>query len=43
MQYPNSYSDDGATVQPSIIGTGRKNPWNGNLMLTIGITRVWGR
>lgn len=43
MQYPGSYTDDGATVQPSIIGTGKTNPWSGNLMLTVGITRVWGR
>lgn len=43
MQYPNSYTDDGASVTPSIIGTERQNPWNGNLILTFGITRVWGR
>lgn len=43
MQYPNSYTDDGSTVTPSIIGTGKTNPWNGNVMLTIGITRVWSR
>lgn len=43
MQYPSSYTDDGATVEPSIIGTQRQNPWNGNLVLTFGITRVWGR
>jgi hypothetical protein len=42
-QYPNSYTDDGATVQPSIIGNSKTNPWSGNLMLTVGITRVWGK
>lgn len=43
MQYPNTYTDDGASVTPSIVGSGKTNPWNGNLMLTFGITRVWGR
>lgn len=43
MQYPSSYTTDGATVQPSIIGDSKTNPWSGNLMLTVGITRVWGR
>lgn len=43
MNYPGAYTDDGSTVDPSIIGTGKTNPWNGNLMLTVGITRLWGR
>ncbi len=43
MNYPDSYTDDGSTVDPSVIGTGKTNPWNGNLMLTVGITRLWGR
>ena len=43
MNYPGSYTDDGSTTDPSIIGRGKTNPWNGNLMLTFGITRLWGR
>ncbi len=43
MQYPSAYSDRGATVSPSILGDGKLNPWNGNLMLTIGISRSIGR
>lgn len=43
MQYPTSYTDDGTTASPSIIGGSRKNPWNGNLMLTFGITRAFKR
>ena len=43
LQYPRSYSDAGATVSPSIIGTSKLNPWTGNYILTVGITRVWGR
>ena len=43
MQYPSAYTDEGSTVTPSIIGTTKLNPWNGNLMLTFGLTRVWGR
>lgn len=43
MNYPNEYTDNGSTVEPSIIGNTSKSPWNANFMLTIGITRVWGR
>ena len=43
MDYPNEYTDAGSTVTPSIIGTGRKNPWVSNIALTFGVTRVWGR
>jgi hypothetical protein len=43
MQYPVAYTDDGTTADPSILGTGKKNPWNGNLMLTVGFTRVLRR
>lgn len=43
MQYPIAYTDDGTTADPSILGTGKKNPWNGNLMLTVGFTRVLRR
>jgi hypothetical protein len=43
MNYPGEYTDDGSTADPSIIGTGKTNPWNGNLMLTVGLTRLWGR
>ena len=43
MQYPVAYTDDGTTADPSILGTQRKNPWNGNVMLTVGVTRVLRR
>jgi hypothetical protein len=43
MQYPTEYTDDGTTADPSILGNGSKNPWNGNLMLSFGITRVFRR
>lgn len=43
MQYPREYNDDGSTVTPSIIGDGKLNPWNGNVMLTVGLTRVFRR
>jgi hypothetical protein len=40
MQYPSSYGGDGSDTDESIIGDARKNPWNGNLILTIGLTRA---
>lgn len=43
MQYPAAYTDDGTTVDPTIIGDTRKNPWNGNVMITFGITRILKR
>lgn len=44
MAYPTAYTDAGTTVDPPILGTSnRKNPWNGNLMLTFGITRAFKR
>lgn len=40
MEYPGSYTDDGSTVTPTIIGDRKQNPWSGNVMLSFGITRV---
>ncbi|MEX2182073.1 MAG: hypothetical protein WD771_08525 [Gemmatimonadaceae bacterium] len=43
MHYPSAYNDDGSSVEPSIVGKGKLDPWNGNLMLTFGLTRIGGR
>lgn len=43
MNYPESYTTDGSTIDESIIGDGRKNPWASQTMLSIGIARLWGR
>lgn len=43
MSYPVSYTDQPTSASPSIIGTGKTNPWSGNLFLTVSLNRVWGR
>lgn len=43
MNYPTAYKSGTGVQEPSILGNGRKNPWTGQLLLTVGITRVWGR
>lgn len=43
MQYPSSYKGDGSTSDTSILGDGKLNPWNGNLIFTVGITRAFRR
>lgn len=43
MNYPPSYRTGTGIQEPSILGNGSKNPWTGNLLLSVGITRVWGR
>lgn len=43
MQYPVSYTGDGTLTDESILGDQQKNPWNSNLMITFGITRVLKR
>lgn len=43
MNYPGSYTEDGSTIDESILGNQKQNPWTGQTMLTIGIARVWGR
>lgn len=40
MQYPGSYGGDGSASDESILGDQRLNPWNGNLILTVGLTRA---
>lgn len=43
MQYPSSYRGDGSASDESILGDQKLNPWNGNLILTVGITRAFRR
>ena len=43
MNYPGSYTADGSTIDESIIGDARQNPWTSQTMLTFGIARLWGR
>lgn len=43
MNYPGSYTEDGSTIDESIIGGARQNPWVSQTMLSIGIARLWGR
>jgi hypothetical protein len=43
MQYPATYQGDGSTTDTSILGDQKLNPWNGNLVLTFGLTRVFRR
>jgi hypothetical protein len=43
MHYPSSYGGDGSASDESILGDGALNPWNGNLILTFGVTRAFRR
>lgn len=43
MNYPTAYKTGVGVQEPSILGNGRKNPWTGHLLLTVGVSRVWGR
>lgn len=43
MNYPSSFTDGGSTIDESILGSNRKNPWAGQTVLMVGIARVWGR
>lgn len=43
LGYPASYGDQVTSSSPSIIGSGRKNPWSGNLILSASLSRVWGK
>jgi len=43
MQYPSTYRGDGSATDESILGDQKLNPWNGNLILTVGITRAFRR
>lgn len=43
MNYPGSYTTEGSTIDESIIGGARQNPWASQTMLSIGIARLWGR
>ncbi len=43
MNYPGTYTEDGATTTNSILGNNRRNPWVGQNVLSIGLARVWGR
>lgn len=43
MDYPNSYGGDGSATDESIIGGGKLAPWQGNLLLSVGVTRYLSR
>lgn len=43
MDYPESYSGDGTATDESILGGGRLGPWQGNLLLSLGVTRYFFR
>lgn len=43
MKYPDSYGGDGSATDESIIGRGKLAPWQGNFMLSIGLSRYFGR
>lgn len=43
MEYPESYGGDGTGSDDSILGAGRLGPWQGNLLLSVGITRYLRR
>lgn len=43
MSYPDTYGGDGSASDESILGTGRLGPWQGNLRLSIGVTRYFKR
>ncbi len=43
MNYPASYQSGVGIQEPSILGNGRTNPWVGNVLLSVGLSRVWGR
>ncbi|MBX3173468.1 MAG: hypothetical protein KF709_03605 [Gemmatimonadaceae bacterium] len=43
LNYPASFQDQVTSASPSILGTGRTNPWSGNLILSASLTRVWGK
>lgn len=43
MNYPPLYGDNPSVQEPSIIGGSRTNPWVGNVILSFGVSRVWGR
>jgi hypothetical protein len=43
MSYPDTYGGDGSATDDSILGGGNLNPWQGNLLLSIGVTRYLRR
>lgn len=43
MNYPGTYTEDGATTTNSILGNNDRNPWVGQNVLSIGVSRIWGR
>lgn len=43
MNYPTSYNSGVGIQDPSILGNGSRNPWVGNLILSVGVGRSWGR
>lgn len=43
MDYPDSYGGDGGLTDESILGSGKLAPWQGNLLLSVGVTRYFFR
>lgn len=43
MHYPETYQSGPGIQEPSIIGNGVRSPWAGNLILSVGVGRAWGR
>ncbi len=43
MKYPDSYGGDGSATDESILGGKALAPWKGNFMLSIGLSRYFGR
>lgn len=43
MNYPTSYRTGVGIQEPSLIGNRSSNPWTGNIILSVGVSRVWGR
>jgi hypothetical protein len=43
ISYPEAYGGDGSADDESLIGGGKLAPWQGNLLLTVGITRYFFR
>lgn len=43
MKYPETYGGDGSASDESILGTKPLGPYNGNLVLTVGVTRYFFR
>lgn len=43
LNYPSAYGGDGTADDDSILGGGKLGPWQGSLLMTVGITRYFFR